>query len=114
MNEHPLVSAVIIFFNGENFLKESIESVRAQTYPNWELLLADDGSTDGSPALARRYAEAEPSRIKYLEHPGHENRGKNAARNLGVRHARGKYIAPLDHDDVWLPNKLEEQVAILE
>jgi glycosyltransferase involved in cell wall biosynthesis len=110
----PLVSVVAIFLNGERFLDEAIQSVIAQTYPHWELLLVDDGSTDGSSALARRWAEREPHRVRYLEHPGHRNRGMSASRNLGLQHARGEYLALLDADDVWLPGKLERQVAILE
>lgn len=112
-HDAPLVSGIIIFLNAEKYLQEAIESVRAQTYPHWELLLVDDGSTDGSTALARRYAEAYPGRIRYLEHEGHANRGMSASRNLGVRHAQGAYVGFLDADDVWLPHKLEEQVALL-
>lgn len=98
-----LVSATIAFLNAEKFLAETIESVLAQTYPNWELWLVDDGSTDGSSQIARDYAARHADRIHYLEHPGHENRGKSASRNLGLRHARGRYVTWLDADDVWLP-----------
>lgn len=110
----PLVSAVLIFRNEIRFLEEAIESVFAQSYDSWELLLVDDGSNDGSSRLAVRYADAHGERARYLEHPGHANRGTSASRNLGIRHARGNYVAFLDGDDVWLPPKLEEQVAILE
>jgi glycosyltransferase involved in cell wall biosynthesis len=110
----PLVSVVAIFLNGERFLDEAIRSVIAQTYPHWELLLVDDGSSDGSSAIARGYAERESGRVRYLEHPGHRNLGMSASRNLGLREARGEYLALLDADDVWLPEKLERQVAILE
>ena len=105
---------VIIFLNGEKFLAEAVESVRAQTCSDWELWLVDDGSTDSSSQLARDYAAKHADRIHYLEHPGHQNRGKSASRNLGLRHARGHYIAWLDADDVWLPNKLTEQVPLLQ
>jgi glycosyltransferase involved in cell wall biosynthesis/SAM-dependent methyltransferase len=114
MSNKPLVSGIIIFLNEEKFIQEAIESVFAQTYDNWELLLVDDGSTDGSSAIARCYADQYPEKVYYLEHEGHQNRGMSASRNLGVRHAKGNYIAFLDGDDVWLPNKLEQQVAILE
>jgi glycosyltransferase involved in cell wall biosynthesis len=110
----PLISAIIIFFNEERFLEEAIESVFAQTYDIWELLLVDDGSTDKSTEIACRYAGKYPKKVSYLEHDGHENRGMSASRNLGVRKAKGKYICYLDGDDVWLPNMLEKQVAILE
>lgn len=110
----PLVSAITIFLNGEKFIEEAIASVFAQTYDNWELLLVDDGSTDGSTAIAQRYAQQYPDKVRYLEHEGHQNRGMSATRNLGIHHAKGEYIALLDADDVWLPQKLERQVAILE
>jgi glycosyltransferase involved in cell wall biosynthesis len=110
----PLVSVITIFLDEERFLAEAVESVLAQTYEAWELLLVDDGSTDGSPAIARRYADAHPGRIHYLEHPGHATRGMSASRNLGLREARGAYVTFLDGDDVFLPAKLAEQVAIME
>jgi glycosyltransferase involved in cell wall biosynthesis len=115
MSQKPLVSCIIIFFNaGEKFFIEAIESIFNQTYHNWELLLADDGSTDESTAIALRYAQQYPEKVRYVEHEGHQNRGMSAARNLGVRHALGEYIAFLDADDIWLPHKLEQQVSILE
>ncbi len=114
MSASPLVSVVAIFLNAERFLEEAIGSVLGQTHARWELLLVDDGSTDGSGAIARRYAGADPDRVRYLEHPGHRNLGMSASRDLGLRHARGEYLALLDADDVWLPEKLERQVAILE
>lgn len=114
MPPKQLVSVVIIFLNSEKFLREAIESVFAQTYDNWELLLVDDGSTDASTQIARRYMEQYPGKVVYLEHANHVNRGMSATRNLGIHHAKGKYVALLDSDDVWLPHKLERQVAILE
>jgi glycosyltransferase involved in cell wall biosynthesis len=110
----PVVSVVTIFFNAERFIDEALKSAFAQTYDRWELLLVDDGSTDRSSAIARRYAERHPEQVRYLEHAAHVNRGMSASRNLGVSNARGKYIAFLDADDVWLPHKLEQQVAILD
>jgi glycosyltransferase involved in cell wall biosynthesis len=114
MSSQPVVSAVIIFWNAERFLREAIRSVFAQSFPAWELLLVDDGSSDGSTEIARRYAREYPERVRYREHPGHVNRGMSASRNLGIRSARGTYIAFLDADDVWVERTLEEQVAILE
>lgn len=108
----PLVTVVTIFLDAAPFLHEAIESVRAQTYTAWELVLVDDGSTDGSSALARACADADPSRIRYVHHDGHENRGMSASRNLGVRSARGSFIAFLDADDVWLPRRLETHMAL--
>jgi glycosyltransferase involved in cell wall biosynthesis len=103
----------MIFFNEEKFLPVAIESVFAQTYENWELLLVDDGSTDRSTEIAVRHAEHWPEKVRYLDHDGHCNRGASAARNLGISHAKGEYVAFLDADDVWLPHKLEHQVEIL-
>ena len=113
MSSKPLVSVIMIFLNAERFIQEAIESVFAQTYDSWELLLVDDGSTDDSTDIALRYAKQNPERVRYLEHDGHQNRGMSASRNLGITHAIGEYIAFLDADDVWLPHKLEQQVAIL-
>jgi glycosyltransferase involved in cell wall biosynthesis len=110
----PRVSVVVPFLNAGRFLPEAVDSVFAQTYQDWELLLVDDGSSDRSTELARHYAARVPARVHYLEHPGHENRGSSASRNLGISHARGAYIAFLDSDDVWAPTKLEQQVPILD
>lgn len=114
IDRKPLVSCIIIFFNaGEQFFIEAIDSIFAQTYANWELLLADDGSTDESTAIALRYAQQYPEKVRYLEHEEHQNRGMSAARNLGIRNAKGEYIAFLDADDVWLSQNLERLVAVL-
>jgi glycosyltransferase involved in cell wall biosynthesis len=107
------VSAIIIFFDAERWLAEAIDSVRAQTLANWELLLVDDGSGDGGSALARAEAARAPDRVRYLQHPGHQNRGMSAARNLGLRHARGQSLAFCDADDIWLPDKLTRQQGLL-
>jgi glycosyltransferase involved in cell wall biosynthesis len=112
--EVAVVAAITIFHNGKRFLADAIESVLAQTYPSWELLLVDDGSTDGASEVARSYAARHPERIRYLEHAGHRNRGMSASRNLGLQHSRGALVAFLDSDDVWLPEKLARQVAILD
>ncbi|MDS9470055.1 glycosyltransferase family A protein [Paracoccus sp. MBLB3053] len=110
----PLVSCVIIFLNGETHIVQAIESVRAQSYENWELILVDDGSDDSATQIARDYAAREPHRIRYTDHPGHENRGMSASRNAGIALARGEYIALLDADDIWLPERLERHVAVME
>lgn len=114
ITDRPLVSVIIIFLNEERFLVEAIESVFAQTYDAWELILVDDGSVDESVAIVGNYAEQWPEKVRCLQHPGNENCGTGPSRNLGIAHANGKYIAFLDADDVWLPHKLEQQVAILE
>jgi glycosyltransferase involved in cell wall biosynthesis len=114
VNNNPLISIITCFFNAEKFFEEAIQSVLAQTYTNWELLLVDDGSTDSSTQIAKRYAEKKSGKVSYLEHECHQNRGKSASRNLGIRHAKGEYIAFLDADDIFLPQKLGKQVTILQ
>jgi hypothetical protein len=110
----PAVSVVIIFFNSARFIEEAIESIFAQTFHDWELLLVDDGSQDASPEIARRYASRLPDRVRYLHHEGRQNRGMSASRNLGIREARGDLLAFLDADDVLLPQALQEQTVIME
>jgi glycosyltransferase involved in cell wall biosynthesis len=109
----PTVSVVIIFLNADKFLREAIDSVMSQTLSSWELFLVDDGSTDGSTQIARSFARDSPEKIHYLEHEGHENRGMSASRNVGIARARGEFVAFLDADDIWFPEKLQRQVAIL-
>ena len=110
----PMVSVVIPFLNPGAFFEEAIRSVIAQTHSDWELLLVNDGATDGSPDIARRYTDRHPERIFYLAHPGQRNCGASASRNLGLRKARGAYVAFLDADDVWMPNKLERQLQLID
>lgn len=111
---NPVVSVITAFFNEERFLQEAIESVIAQQYPDWELILVDDGSVDGSTAMARTYASRFPRKIRYIQHEQGQNRGLSASRNLGISQARGRFIAFLDADDFWMPEKLTAQTAILE
>jgi glycosyltransferase involved in cell wall biosynthesis len=110
----PRVSVITPFLNAQSFLAEAVESVRAQSTQDWELLLIDDGSTDGSSATARGYAANTPERIRYLHHAGHRNRGKSVSRNLGIAHARGEFVVFLDADDVLLPHKLRHQIDLLD
>ena len=110
----PKISCIIIFLNGEKYIAEAIESVLSQTYEDWELILVDDGTTDGATEIARRYATENSDRIFYTEHPGHRNLGMSASRNAGVAMARGEYVAFLDADDIWLPDRLLRHVEVLE
>lgn len=105
-----LVSIVVPIFNTEQYLDETIQSVLAQTYSNWELILVDDGSTDKSAAICKRYVEKD-DRIQYHFK---ENGGQASARNLGIKKSKGTWIALLDADDLWLPIKLEEQFKIID
>ena len=103
----PLVSVVIPVYNGERFLRESLESVFAQTYQDYEIVCVDDGSKDASLAILNEYRD----RIKVVQQA---NMGQAEARNAGAKTGIGKYLAFLDQDDRWYPKKLERQVAILE
>ena len=116
MKKSPLVSCIIIFFNAkrEKFFEEAIESILSQSYQNLELLLVDDGSTDYSTQVARQYVMKYPEKITYLEHENHQNLGMSASRNLGIKHSKGDFIAFLDADDIWTPNKLDQQLEIFE
>jgi glycosyltransferase involved in cell wall biosynthesis len=110
----PAVTAITIFHDAGQYLREALASVLAQTRCDWELLLVDDGSTDGSGAIARAFAGEHADRVRYLTHPGRANRGMSASRNLGIAQARGRYVAFLDADDVWMPWALERQIGALE
>ncbi len=103
---------ITIFHNEERFLAEAVASVQAQAGPSWELLLVDDGSTDGSGSLARDLAHHD-ERLRYLRHRGGVNRGMSASRNLGIAEARGRWLTFLDADDMWLPGKLDAQLRVL-
>lgn len=103
----PLVSVVIPVYNGERFLCETLESVFAQTYQDYEIVCVDDGSKDASLAILNEYRD----RIKVVQQA---NTGQAGARNAGAKTGTGKYLAFLDQDDRWYPQKLERQVAILE
>ncbi|MFC0559257.1 glycosyltransferase family 2 protein [Halalkalibacter alkalisediminis] len=109
--EKPLVSIVTPVYNAERFVTETIHSVTAQTYSNWELIVVDDCSNDQSKEIIRSFQEKD-DRIKYecLE----TNMGAAVARNTGIKKAVGKYVAFLDSDDLWRPEKLEKQVAFME
>jgi glycosyltransferase involved in cell wall biosynthesis len=109
----PAVSVIVPFFNGERFFEETIASVLAQTFQDWDLWLVDDAGTDGSAAIARRFAAAHPGRIHVIQHEGGRNRGAAASRNLGISSSAGELVAFLDADDVWLPEKLAQQTLIL-
>jgi glycosyltransferase involved in cell wall biosynthesis len=109
----PLVSVITPFFNAEAFLQQAIDSVSRQTYACWELLLVDDGSQDRSSAIALAAQAKDRARIRYLRHADGANRGAGPARELALTHARGEFVAFLDADDIWFPNKLASQVEAL-
>jgi glycosyltransferase involved in cell wall biosynthesis len=103
----PVVSVLIPVYNGTDYLREAIDSVLAQTFTDYELLVIDDGSTDGTWQLIQSYGE----RVRGFRKP---NGGVASALNLGLGEMRGKWFTWLSHDDLWLPEKLEKQVAFLE
>jgi glycosyltransferase involved in cell wall biosynthesis len=103
----PKVTVVIPVYNGERYIRDTLESVFAQTFQDYEVLCIDDGSTDGSAALLMSYGE----QLRWVHQ---ENAGQSATRNNGVALARGEYIAFLDQDDLWYPSKLAKQVAVLQ
>lgn len=106
MPEAPLVSVIIPVFNGERFLRAALSSVASQTYTPLEVFVIDDGSTDASKAIAGTFQE-----FRVLAGP---HRGVSAARNRGVDASSGRYIAFLDADDAWYPEKIRQQVAVAE
>lgn len=104
------ISIVTPMYNGGRFVAQTIESVLAQTYPHWEMLIVDDGSKDDSPEIVGAYSARDP-RIKLIRQP---NSGSAAARNNALRRARGRYICFLDADDLWDPEFLARQIAFIQ
>ena len=104
---NPLISCIIPVYNGERYLREAIDSILGQSYRPFQVIVADDGSTDGTPAIAAAYG----NRLMYLQQP---NRGYAAAKNLGHSAAHGDFIAFLDADDVWHLEKLARQILAME
>ena len=104
-----LISVILPTHNRANLLAEAIESVLNQSYSNLELIVIDDASSDNTSSLVKSYSD---NRIHYIKH--NENKHASASRNTGISNAKGKYIAFLDDDDTWLPNKLEKQVYLLD
>ncbi|MEK6730711.1 MAG: glycosyltransferase [Pseudomonadota bacterium] len=108
MKATPSVSVVMNCYNSDRYLKEAIDSVYAQTFLDWEIIFWDNASTDHSAEIAKSYDD------KLLYFLGDQHVSLGAARNLALKQCHGKYIAFLDCDDLWLPTKLEKQVALLE
>jgi len=100
----PLISCIIAVFNGEQFLREALDSILAQTYHPLEILVVDDGSTDRTPEIVSEYADT----VRYFRQ---SNAGPGAARNTGLNMAKGKFIAFLDADDLWHKDKLALQFS---
>ena len=103
-----LVSIIMPAFNSAGYICESIDSVLAQTYAEWELWVVDDGSMDNTADIVKNFKD---KRIHYVKQS--TNKGVSAARNLGIERSRGRFLAFLDSDDVWLPEKLEKQLDFM-
>ena len=110
MKDYGLVSIITPTWNCVSFICETIRSIQAQTYTNWELIISDDCSTDNTDRIIKPYIDDDP-RIKYICNP--KNSGAAITRNNALRRAKGRWIAFLDSDDLWLPEKLEHQLRFM-
>ncbi len=108
----PRISVIMPMYNGLPYVSEAIESIINQTFQDWELLVVDDGSTDGSPEVVRGFA-AKDSRIKLIPNNS-GTKGEGPARNVGIDNARDEYVAMMDADDISLPERLELQTAFMD
>ncbi|QNU67498.1 glycosyltransferase family 2 protein [Ruminiclostridium herbifermentans] len=106
MNSPPLISVIIPMYNTSQYIKQTVESVLAQTYGNFEVIIMDDGSTDNGAEIVKGLVEKD-ARIKYFFQ---SNQGVSAARNNAIEQSQGEFVAFLDSDDLWLPTKLEKQI----
>lgn len=107
---HKIVSVIVPVYNRAHYVAETIESILAQTYKNIELILINDGSTDSSLIVLQEYQRRHPDKVVIVDQ---ENQGQIAARNNGIKKAKGEFIAFLDSDDLWYPEKLELQLPYL-
>lgn len=107
MTENHFVTVIIPTHNRANYLAEAINSVLGQTYKNYEIIVADDGSTDSTSEIIKQFGD----KIRYFYQ---QNRGPSAARNTGIKNARGDLVAFIDSDDLWLPDKLSQQVQLFD
>lgn len=107
-----LISIIVPVYNAERFIEETLACVAAQSYPQWELLLVEDGSSDRTVSIIEEYVRINgEKRIRLIRQP--ENLGAARARNRGLKEAEGRYIAYLDADDLWVPEKLERELAFM-
>ena len=114
MPESPRVSVFIASYNHAQFLPECLDSILTQTFQDFEIVVVDDGSTDGSHEILIDYQQRFPEKILYYWHPGQVNKGISASCNLAISKARGEYLAWIGSDDAWYPEKLVQQVALLD
>jgi glycosyltransferase involved in cell wall biosynthesis len=107
----PKVSVITPVFNGAGFIAETIESVLAQTFHDYEMIIIDDGSTDNTADVVKKFTAKHPDKIRYIHQ---ENGGPAKARNHGIKESHGEYIAFLDADDLWMPQRLSKSVEYLD
>src|SRR5690606_19485343 len=107
-----MVSVIIPSYNRIKYIEDAIASIEKQSYRDYEIIVVDDGSTDGSFELLEEFSKA--GKISLYSHANHENRGQSASINLGIMHASGSFVAILDSDDYFAPDKLAQQVSFLE
>lgn len=110
MSSSPLVSVVVAAYNAEAFISDTLDSIQAQTYSHFEVIVVDDGSSDRTAEIVRSYS-GNDDRFRLIQQ---KNSGVAASRNLAIQHASGRYIAPIDADDIWYPERLEKHVRCLE
>ena len=110
IQENNKVSIITAVYNSENYIRDTILSVQAQTYSDWEMIIVDDASTDHTADIVAEFAEKD-KRIILIKQKS--NIGAGAARTLAVKQAKGRYIAYLDADDLWYPEKLEKQIIFM-
>lgn len=106
----PKISVIIPTHNRDKYIEKAIKSVLKQTYKNYEIIVVDDGSTDKTEKIVKRFVKKHPKKVRYIYQ---KNKGPSAARNTGIKKAKGKYIALLDSDDEFLPKKLKRQIAYI-
>jgi len=109
MLKNPNVSVIVATYNRANFIDRAIKSILNQIYQDFEIIIVDDGSSDNTEEIIKGYKD---KRIIYIKHK--KNQGISTARNTGIKRAKGEYIAFLDSDDEWFPEKLERQVVLLQ
>jgi glycosyltransferase involved in cell wall biosynthesis len=107
-----LISVIIPAFNAERYIGQALESVGSQTYQNWEILVTNDGGTDGTGRMVSEFARQTTHNVMLLEHA--QSQGPSAARNTAMKAAKGEYIAFLDADDIWMPEHLHRLCAVLD
>ncbi len=110
MEKNPKISVVMATHNGEQFIKEAVNSILTQTYSDFEFLIVDDGSTDSTPTILNEY-QAKDQRIKIVTNP--HCVGLTKSLNIAIRQAKGEYIARMDDDDISLPNRIEKQINFI-